>query len=61
MLQSECLKQKTERQRQRPCTTMYFLLIPKQAWPTGNRNGVVFLEFSQIIYLVLIKKINKNQ
>lgn len=56
MLQSECLKQKTGRQSQRPCTTMYFLLIPKQAWPTGNRNRGVFLQFYQIIYLVIIKK-----
>lgn len=60
MLQSECLKQKTGRQSQRPCTTMYFLLIPKQAWPTGNRNGVVFLQFCQIIYLVTIEKKKKS-
>lgn len=60
MLQSECLKQKTGRQSQRPCTTMYFLLIPKQAWPTGNRNRMVFLQFYQIIYLVIIKKKKKK-
>lgn len=61
MLQSECLKQKTGRQSQRPCTTKYFLLIPRQARPTGNGKGEVFLQFSQIIYSVITKKEKKKK